>query len=468
MKNSNKLFFIPILAVLFLAAILIVLILFIDSTNKNYWVTDNNFGTFSSCRDLSQYINNNYINNSYPVDYLNSIGSRGETILSAPEAVLNSENISFSETNIQVQGVDEADIVKTNGKSLFVLKDAELIIFNIVDKLNPIELSRIEVSANPIEMFLFNDKVIVFGHDSFTVSNSSLENSRTDLLVVDIADLANPRISEQIRLQGNYSTSRMLDNTVYLISNLAFSNIEKINEGSVERYIPQINERFEQKYFKAADCNEISYFGSSVNSFVTILAFDVENNDYNTKVLLGDSSNTYMSKNNLFLSSVAFEYSSDQENTKGLFSIEEPDHREIISTNTDIFKIALDGLNINFASKGRVSGTVLNQFSMSEKDNYFRVATTVNDWNGWGPESENILYVLNEDLEEVSKVDGLGIDEKIYSVRYLEDRAYLVTFRQVDPLYVIDLSDPENPEKLGELKIPGFSSYLHPFDLRIT
>lgn len=175
-----------------------------------------------------------------------------------------------------------------------------------------------------------------------------------------------------------------------------------------------------------------------------------------------------MSTNNLFLAPVAYEYEDqfveDYYNEFDEAIRPEYEPRTIESTNIDIFKLSVQDLDVEFSAKGRVKGTILNQFSMDEYYNTFRIATTINDWNGWGPDSENFLYVLDEELKLQGTLDGLGLDEKIYSVRFMGERAYIVTFRQVDPLYVIDLSDPKNPNVFGELKIPGFSNYLHPYN----
>ena len=111
-------------------------------------------------------------------------------------------------------------------------------------------------------------------------------------------------------------------------------------------------------------------------------------------------------------------------------------------------------LNLEPLADGEIPGRLLNQFSMDEYRDYLRVATTFGD--------ENDLYVLDERLKVAGKITGFGEDERIYAVRFIGDRGYIVTFRETDPFFVIDLSDPKNPEIRGELKIPGFSSYLHP------
>jgi len=123
--------------------------------------------------------------------------------------------------------------------------------------------------------------------------------------------------------------------------------------------------------------------------------------------------------------------------------------------NTIITKFSIDGMNIGYGGSGTVEGQLLNQFSMDEYNGNLRIATT--SWD-----NENALYILDESLNVIGSVTGLAEDERIYSVRFMGDKGYIVTFRNIDPLFVFDLSDPENPKVTGELKIPGFSNYLHP------
>jgi uncharacterized secreted protein with C-terminal beta-propeller domain len=129
---------------------------------------------------------------------------------------------------------------------------------------------------------------------------------------------------------------------------------------------------------------------------------------------------------------------------------------------TSITKIGIKEGTITFEANGTVPGYVLNQFSMDEHNGFFRVATTDHNWRSGS--SGNNVYVLNEDLEIIGELEGLAKDEEINSARFIDDRCYLVTFKKVDPLFTIDLSEPDNPIVLGKLKIPGYSDYLHPYD----
>jgi uncharacterized secreted protein with C-terminal beta-propeller domain len=135
---------------------------------------------------------------------------------------------------------------------------------------------------------------------------------------------------------------------------------------------------------------------------------------------------------------------------------------------TIIHKIGIDKSKLEHKAVGEVTGSVLNQFSMDEKDDFFRIATTKNrlffNFSDKENTSDNNLYVLDSNLKVVGNLEKLANGERIYSVRFMQNRAYMVTFKQTDPLFVIDLSDNNNPRVLGELKIPGYSSYLHPYD----
>jgi inhibitor of cysteine peptidase len=134
------------------------------------------------------------------------------------------------------------------------------------------------------------------------------------------------------------------------------------------------------------------------------------------------------------------------------------------SESTNFYKFNLERDNVKFLSKGNVPGRILNQFSMDEYDNHFRVATTKGwMWDATAPSSSNV-YVLDDGMNMTGKIEGIAPGEEIYSVRFMGKRAYLVTFKKIDPFFVIDMSDPAFPKILGKLKIPGYSDYLHPYD----
>ena len=175
-----------------------------------------------------------------------------------------------------------------------------------------------------------------------------------------------------------------------------------------------------------------------------------EQKEVEIKTFLGAGEQTYCSEKNMYLATTKNSYNSKT--------------REIENITTQILKFELKDGNINFKADTEIDGYINNQFSMDESKNYFQIATTIGNGFVIDENVSNTLYVLDENLKEVGKLENLAVGERIYSVRYTENRAYIVTFKQVDPLFVIDLQDKRNPKVLGEVKIPGYSTYLHPYD----
>lgn len=448
--------------------LVLILILFFLSRATENANSVSEFRTFGSCVDMAEYINRNKRNDIYyPMPFL-----RGEAVTDAvsSESRAGGKSADFSTTNIQVEGVDEADVVKTDGKYIYVIAQKKLYIFENNDgKLE--KQSETTLGENLSEMFLNESNVIVFGSNFGSYYGSSgLDRSTTKIYEINTKDVISPKVVKEIELQGYYNTSRMINDYVYLVGSASFYDYTGVTAREIDRYLPKYRYNINNSGYtesKTAECNQISYFGENVNSFTTILGFKIGDSDITTKTILGDSSNIYMSTENIYFASVVNVY--EDESAEGWFNSNNlidsriaPIYRNIIGTNTDVFKLSVDGLNINFAAKGQVPGTILNQFSMDEYYDTFRIATSRNSWDGWGDDSDNNLYVLDSSMNKIGQIEGLGKTERIYSVRFIGDRVYMVTFRQVDPFYVIGLNDPTNPKLLGELKIPGFSSYLHP------
>lgn len=438
---------------------------------------------FSSCSSLADYINDNNQNDYYypgiPEPFMmddvmisREESGDGAATPSSPPMKNSVGTNDYSETNIQVEGVDEADIVKVDGDYIYVLNKTELVIFKYGEDGLINEIVRKGVSQNPRELYVYGDNVISFGSSYNFSSRSYLSSGESEILVFTF-DGENLNLEHQVNIQGDYVTSRLINDKFYLVSNSYFYD-SAINSEDIEKYIPLIKDKTGREYVKASECSDITHFGSSTNSFSSVFSMNVETGEYKSKVLLGDASNLYMNSENLYLASIKNTYEDFEEDDyyggmgmsdKMMVDSFAPyPYRQIVDTNTEIFKIAISGLESNFVASGEVDGTILNQFSMDEYNGYFRVATTLNDFNGWGPDSESAVFILDSEMNSVGEVRGLGLDEKIYSVRFMGDKAYVVTFRQVDPLYVLDLSNPTDPNVLGELKIPGFSTYLHPYD----
>jgi len=273
-------------------------------------------------------------------------------------------------------------------------------------------------------------------------------NDKMFVKVYDITNRANPVLSRTVIVNGTLSGSRMIGDYVYAVVNQPATQPSATGTG-IEVMLPTIS----GDCVKEVQPTEIHYIDAPDISYqlTTIVAVNIMNNAQEPTYepfLTGYSTTLYVSLNNMYLV---------VPNTTRWFILENGDEpRE----ETLIYRIKLDQEKIVVMSEGTVSGYVLNQFSMDEYNNYFRIATTV--WTNRN--STNSLYILDMNLNVVGKLEDLAPGETIYSTRFMGDRCYLVTFRQIDPFFVIDVANPTQPKVLGYLKIPGFSGYLHPYD----
>jgi uncharacterized secreted protein with C-terminal beta-propeller domain len=434
---------------------------------------------------------------------------------SAPQAAGASDKggggaSDYSATNVQVEGVDEADIVKNDGKYIYVVSGNKVVIVDAYPPENMEVLSEINLTENPSQIFINEDKLIIFssGYHYAPYYRGGYSNL---VYVYDISDRENPELEKEFETEGSYVNSRMIGDYVYVISN------KYINVDSPEPPVFRID-----GVERAVAVEDVYYWDYPDTNYVftSIMAINLENGDYNSEVYLtGYSGTIYVSENNIYLTrnkQMRYEdkfnmmieevYSkvlptSEFKKIEEIISSDSKEHIKIREVNevvedygnslegeeqgefskklmealedfqikiskeeekTVIYKININKDEISYQGIGEVPGRILNQFSMDEHQGHLRIATTTG--NTWRETSLNHLYVLDEDLEITGSVEDLAKGERVYSARFMGEKAYLVTFRQVDPFYVIDLSDPGAPEVLGYLKIPGYSSYLHPYD----
>jgi inhibitor of cysteine peptidase len=359
----------------------------------------------------------------------------------------------YSATNIQVAGVDEADIVKTDGEYIYLVSGNKTIIV----RANPPEqaqiVSQIELEGSIIGIFINEDRLVLFEQetpyyvyydDVPTVGESYVPYASPTISVgvYDVSDRENPQLQREVSSDGQYVSSRMIGDYAYVVLN------EPVYEENEEVNLPRVSSAGNETEIPATDIY-YSDVSDSYYMYTTIIAINTQNDDqepaYET-ILLGASSTLYVSPNNIYLT----------------FPVWGTDilGREVWdSPRTSIHRIHIEGDEIEYVASGEVSGMVLNQFSMDEYDGHFRVATTT-----WGETTGNHVYILDMDLNIVGSLEDLAPGETIYSARFMGERGYLVTFKQIDPLFVIDLSDPNNPRELGYLKVTGYSDYLHPYD----
>ncbi|MCC6643783.1 beta-propeller domain-containing protein [Candidatus Peregrinibacteria bacterium] len=382
----------------------------------------------------------------------------------------------YSTTNVQVEGVDEADVIKNDGKFIYLIKGNTVRIIqafpaNEMKELVSFQLGKQEEYFYPNEMYVTGNQLIVMGTGSVTYPMPMAEDtvttdakmiapyyggSKSKVYIVDISDRSKPKVTRTVDFDGNYNTSRRIDNTLYLVLNQYpyfpyYSGYNKPIENFSE-YLPRMSDSARDgKIELASPCDQIRIMPKPRNfNFLITAAIPLADNRQavSRSVLVGSSENVYASEKNLYIASTDW--------TGPYYFRAESD------SSTKLYRFALSNSKLEYQAEGVVPGTVLNQFSMDEFRNNFRIATTKNQYDS-GEQSNN-LYVLDQSLKTIGKVENLAPGEKIYSVRFMGDRAYMVTFKYVDPLFVIELKDPTKPVIAGYLKIPGYSDYLHPYD----
>lgn len=415
--------------------------------------TQTSLNKFSSLEELNKFLKDNQVS-----------GGRGDLFFGVADVQMAKAESSiapndgagdYSTTNIQVSGVDEADIIKNDGKYIYTVSGNKVVIVEAYPANGMRILSEINLSDNAISIFINGNKLVVFTQEYSPIVYGEMRcmaigcvipphqnEQRTGVYIYDISDREEPALENNISLTGDYVSSRMIDDYVYLIS----------NQYAYEEGVLPMYEADGKK--QIVDANEIYYSPMEDYSFqfTNILAIKVDSGEiFEKTVLTGASQTIFVSKKNIYTTYTKYSsywYGQGESNEE----------------KTIINKFSIDEDEIEFLSTSEVPGHLLNQFSMDENGDYFRIATTISGYVDNKDTSTNNLYVLDKNLEVIGKIEGIAKGESIYSIRFIGDRAYMVTFKHVDPLFVIGLEDPENPVLLGKLKIPGYSEYLHPYD----
>lgn len=437
-----------------------------------------------------------------------AVGSGKAETAAAPSA-----NGNYSTTNNQVMGVDEADIVKTDGTYIYAFYKNKIVITQAVPATDAHIVATINLDdVHPQEMFISGNHLLVFGNKYTTggypspymdkMANPSISYypywgySSAMVTEYDISDKSNPSVLKELEFRGNYVTARMIENKVYFVMTTypdyrVLSGEDKTV--SDDDIIPSYYEDGVEK--PLANARDIGYIPPVYASqFVTLVSLDLDSREVNKETIVGSAESVYASESAMYLAHTQWNYgypipmwerlvdavagvetpSAQPDATDGPTGDEAPstiiapEPMQDNQTYTIVHKFELNDGEIDYIGKGQVPGHVLNQFSMDEHNGFFRIATTTDaQWDMFGKEQTketNNVFVLDGEMETVGTLDDLAPGEKIYSARFMGDRAYLVTFKQVDPLFVIDMSEPTNPHVLGKLKIPGYSNYLHPID----
>jgi len=382
---------------------------------------------FKSYEELKEFLQRERVYPYYPYSpFVNSFGLRAQALNAM-------EGFDYSKTNIQVEGVDEADIVKVDGEYIHVISGQKVIIVKAYPAEEASILSKITVNGTLKQLFINEERLVVF------YESGSYNEAKTCINIYDISDRAKPTIRSEIAVDGQYLSSRMIGDYVYVVIRKAAWLVDgevalpKIYSEDGCRIVPATD----IYYSNIADCGYI------FTTIVTVNIFEDTQKPKDETILSGWTTCIYVSLENIYLAIGDYD-------------------------KTVLHRIHIENGEIFTAADGEVTGYVLNQFSMDEYEGYFRIATT-SQMTSFSEKSpilhlQNNVYILNMDLNIVGKLENIAPGEKIYSARFMGDTFYLVTFRKTDPLFVINLSDPYSPRIIGELEITGYSDYLHVYD----
>lgn len=363
-------------------------------------------------------------------------------------AEVNEQTDDFGKTNIQVDGVEEGDIVKNDGNYLYCINGDEVCIINMQGERMLVE-SVIDGYENLREIYVEGDRIILLsqigqygylpeydlGISKKVDGNRVYAEPQVSIDVYDIGNRKKPKLISKKKMDGWFKTARLSEGYLYVMASKDMYGIRyEIDKPS--SYIPKVdNETMSYQDVIIPDKGI-----SQGYMVIASLSLEKPNKFADKKAVFSNGYIFYVSPTNLYIADTLY-------NDKG--------------SNSIITKINYNKGKLSVKTQGRIKGYLKNNFSIDEYEGYLRVVTTVENYDDYEFTTYNNLYVLDKSLKEAGKIEKLAKDEIIYSARFMGDVGYFVTFRQVDPLFSVDLSNPKKPKIIGKLKIPGFSTYLH-------
>ena len=339
---------------------------------------------------------------------------------------------AYSETNVRQDGVDEADVVKTDGRYLYTLKDngsAVSIVDTANGKLKEAASVRVEEDDRIREFYVSDGHLILISEFNQEREDGAWTYASTDTRIItyDITDPEKPGKAGEVTQSGSYTSSRLTDGHLYLFTQYSVDVTSGITPKDKKDYIPYVN----QQMLEADDIYLPPFSQAYMYEVVSSVDIAKPGEIQDSKAIFSDGGELYVSNDNIYWYETQW---SDK-------------------TETVIKRISYKDGKLKAEASGKVDGYINDSFSIDEYDGYLRVVTTDDETNG--------LYILDSNMKEVGSITGLAEGEQVYSARLLGDTGYFVTYEQTDPLFSVDLSDPKNPKIIGKLKIPGFSEYLH-------
>lgn len=345
----------------------------------------------------------------------------------------------YSTTNVRQEGVDEADTAKTDGRYLYVLKDNNRTVSIVDTKNNMKVVSNIEVGEEDFihEFYVLADShqlVILYakGNDaSSEFDDDALYMGNSDQICVftyDVSDVKQPKKMGELTQSGNYTSSRISEGYLYLFS--SYNVNTDFREDDPDSFVPYVGAR----KIAASDVYLPEINRGCMYEIVTSISLEEPEKIVDTKAIFTEGGELYVSNENIYY----YETNWGEDNE---------------SETTTIRKISYEKGKLNAVARCKLNGYLEDSFSIDEYEGYLRMVMTVGETNS--------VYVMDEKLKMTGKIEGLAKDERIYSARFFGETGYFVTFRETDPLFTVDLSNPKDPKIIGKLKIPGFSEYLH-------
>ncbi len=369
----------------------------------------------------------------------------------------------YGKTNTQVDGVDEGDIIKNDGKYIYIVSNSDKVIYTVdaasmkkVSEIRDFEGSKNkgnETSFVIEDIYVSGDTLTVISTESSLMSVAAYNGNvgdfsikdclypsdvTTHIFFYDISDRAQPKKLASHTQSGDYRESRAVGSTLYTVSLYSVNLSYHINENEIKsKCVPKINgRRIEVDNIAISDAD-----GNGDRRYVVISSFDMRGSDENSSsyAYLGWYGELYMTAERLYITETGNDELTDDTSLRCF---------------TKITKLSLSDGKIKFEAEGRVGDYIDDNYSMDEYNGYFRIVTTDFDRSN--------IYILNENMKTVGKLLDIAENESVQSVRFMGNTAYVVTFENTDPLFVIDLSEPTAPVIKGKVELPGFSAYLHP------
>lgn len=391
-----------------------------------------------------------------------------EELAVAAEADSATGNLGYYDTNVREEGVGEADVVKTDGKRIYTKVGQTIKIAGIEqDDIEALGEVLIEQDTYGAEFFVSGDRLIITYTmtevvDQVTEEGEIYGGYYREYAVAETFDVSNPAEPKslgKVTQSGGYNTLRVVGDYVYLFSDL-YADAYNLKRDDISTYIPSVQG-------KSLNCEDILMPQiSDGNAYTIVTSFSLDNpgEKVDSKAIFGSGGMCYVSGNNIYICEADYGTA------------------DLGNTSTCIRKVSYNDGVLEAVGQTRIEGTLNDSFSIDEYEGNLRLVTTVRysyggeimllDDAAVSPDSAasederqntNTLYILDENLNELSRIEDLAPDESVYSARFMGNTGYFVTYRQMDPLFSVDLSDPANPQIIGSLKIPGFSEYLHPY-----